>query len=85
MIDARVLKIKQEMSGTPATVGDTAGVETPGTPSRPTTTVAYANAAGGGGAGGAAPAAAGAGNKVPSFSVGVYASSHKIKVLGISR
>ena len=85
MIDARVLKIKQEMSGTPATVGDTAGVETPGTPSRPTTTGAYANAAGGGGAGGAAPAAAGAGNKVPSFSVGVYASSHKIKVLGISR
>ena len=85
MIDARVLKIKQEMSGTPATVGDTAGVETPGTPSRPTTTVAYANAAGGGGAGGAAPAAAGAGNKVPSFSVGIYASSHKIKVLGISR
>ena len=58
MIDARVLKIKNEMSGTPATVGDTAGVETPGTPSRPTTTVAYANAAGGGGAGGAAPAAA---------------------------
>ena len=85
MIDARVLKIKQEMSGTPATVGDTAGVETPGTPSRPTTTVAYANAAGGGGAGGAAPAAAGAGNKVPSFSVGIYASPHKIKVLGISR
>ena len=85
MIDARVLKIKQEMSGTPATVGDTAGVETPGTPPAPTTTVAYANAAGGGGAGGAAPAAAGAGNKVPSFSVGKYASPHKIKVLGISR
>ena len=84
MIDARVLKIKQEMSGTPATVGDTAGVETPGTPPAPTTTVAYANAAAGGG-GGAAPAAAGAGNKIPSFSVGKYASPHKIKVLGISR
>ena len=84
MIDARVLKIKNEMSGTPATVGDTAGVETPGTPPAPTTTVAYANAAAGGG-GGAAPAAAGAGNKIPSFSVGKYASPHKIKVLGISR
>ena len=84
MIDERVLKIKNEMSGTPATVGDTAGVETPGTPPAPTTTVAYANAAAGGG-GGAAPAAAGAGNKIPSFSVGKYASPHKIKVLGISR
>ena len=84
MIDARVLKIKQEMSGTPATVGDTAGVETPGTPPAPTTTVAYANAVSGGG-GAAPPVAAGAGNKVPSFSVGKYASPHKIKVLGISR
>ena len=84
MIDARVLKIKNEMSGTPATVGDTAGVETPGTPPAPTTTVAYANAVSGGG-GAAPPVAAGVGNKVPSFSVGVYASSHKIKVLGISR
>ena len=84
MIDARVLKIKQEMSGTPATVGDTAGVETPGTPPAPTTTVAYANAVSGGG-GAAPPVAAGVGNKVPSFSVGKYASPHKIKVLGISR
>ena len=84
MIDARVLKIKQEMSGTPATVGDTAGVETPGTPPAPTTTVAYANAVSGGG-GAAPPVAAGVGNKVPSFSVGNYASPHKIKVLGISR
>ena len=84
MIDARVLKIKSEMSGTPATVGATAGVETPGTPPAPTTTVAYANAVSGGG-GGPAPAASGAGNKIPSFSVGKYASPHKIKVLGISR
>ena len=84
MIDARVLKIKNEMSGTPATVGDTAGVETPGTPPAPTTTVAYANAVSGGG-GAAPPVAAGVGNKVPSFSVGKYASPHKIKVLGISR
>ena len=84
MIDARVLKIKNEMSGTPATVGATAGVEVPGTPPAPTTTVAYANAVSGGG-GAAPPAASGAGNKVPSFSVGKYASPHKIKVLGISR
>jgi uncharacterized membrane protein len=83
MIDVGVVKIKKEL-GIPATVGDTAGVDVPGTPPAPTTTVAYANAVSGGG-GGPAPAAASAGNKVPSFSVGKYASPHKIKVLGISR
>ena len=84
MIDTRVLEIKKDL-GIPATVGDTAGVDAPGTPPTPTTTVAYEGVASGGGAGGAVPTAAGAGNKIPSFSVGQYASSHKIKVLGISR
>ena len=83
MIDVGVVKIKKEL-GIPIQVGDTPGVEAPGTPPTPKTTVSIMNAAGSSAASPSGSTAS-TGPEIPKFSVGNYVSPHKIKVLGITR
>jgi len=83
MIDVKVVKIKKEL-GIPIQVGDTPGLETPGTPPTPKTTVSIMNAAGSSAASPSGSTAS-TGPEIPKFSVGNYVSPHKIKVLGITR
>ena len=58
------------------------GRTTPGAPSKPSTTVAYADALS---SASGATNTANPGGEIPNFSVGTHVSSQKIKVLGITR